>query len=122
MKIITKTQGGTACAIARGGEAEIHTVRDALDLIAAVHYENGCERVALGKELLDEAFFDLSSGFAGEILQKFVQYQMKLAVVGDFSRYTSKALRDFIYESNQGTHIFFAATEEEAVERLCAVR
>lgn len=122
MNIITKTHDGIPCAMARGSEAELHTVRDALDLIAAVHYENGCERVALGKELLDETFFDLSSGFAGEILQKFVQYQMKLAVVGDFSRYTSKALKDFIYESNQGTHIFFAATEEEAMERLCAAR
>lgn len=120
MKITTTTHNGRPCAIARGGAAEIHSVQDALDLIAAVHYENGCERLALGEALLDEAFFDLASGLAGAILQKFVQYQTKLAIVGDFSRYTSKALRDFIYESNQGTHVFFAATEEEAIERLCA--
>jgi hypothetical protein len=120
MNITTKTHNGKPCAIARGEAAEIHTVQDALDLIAAAHYENGCERLALGKELLDEAFFELRSGLAGAMLQKFVQYQMKLAIVGDFSRYDSKALKDFIYESNQGTHVFFAASEEEALARLCA--
>jgi hypothetical protein len=55
---------------------------------------------------------------AGEILQKFVNYRVKAAVYGDYSRYTSKPLRDFIYESNQGRHFFFAASREEALERL----
>ena len=43
---------------------------------------------------------------------------MKLAIVGDFSGYTSKPLRDFIYESNNGSHVFFVATVEEALEKL----
>ncbi len=42
----------------------------------------------------------------GEILQKFVTYKAKLAIAGDFSVYTSKSLKDFIYESNNGNHIF----------------
>ncbi len=37
---------------------------------------------------------------------------------GDFSRYTSKPLRDFIYESNNGSHIFFVSTEDDAIEKL----
>jgi len=42
-------------------------------------------------------------------------YYIKFAVYGDFSKYTGKPLRDFIYESNQGRDIFFVPTEEDAV-------
>ena len=34
---------------------------------------------------------------------------MKLAIIGDFSGYTSKPLRDFIYESNNGNQVFFVS-------------
>lgn len=57
---------------------------------------------------------------AGDILQKFVNYGIKLAIFGDFSRYTSKPLKDFIYECNQGQDVFFAKDETEAVEMLNA--
>ncbi|WP_082398712.1 DUF4180 domain-containing protein [Merdimmobilis hominis] len=60
----------------------------------------------------------LSSGLAGEILEKFVQYQVKLAIVGDFSQYTSKPLQDFSRESNQGNTVFSVASEKETVKRL----
>lgn len=43
---------------------------------------------------------------------------MKVAIVGDFSTYTNKSLRDFIYESNQGQNVFFFADERQAIERL----
>ena len=55
---------------------------------------------------------------AGEILQKFINYRVKAAIYGDYSRYTSKPLRDFIYESNRGKDFFFVSSEEEAVRRL----
>jgi hypothetical protein len=51
-------------------------------------------------------------------LQKFVNYGVKLAIVGDFTKYKSRALADFIRESNQGRHFFFAGTRAEALERL----
>ena len=38
--------------------------------------------------------------------------------VGDFSGYTSKPLKDFIYESNKGRDIFFVSSEEDAIEKL----
>ncbi|MBQ9463535.1 MAG: DUF4180 domain-containing protein, partial [Bacteroidales bacterium] len=40
------------------------------------------------------------------------------AVFGDFSQYTSKPLRDFIYESNKGCHFGFLDSENDAVEWL----
>lgn len=99
----------------------ITDAQSALDLMAAIRYENGYDRLAIPKSAVTEDFFTLSNGIAGEILQKFVNYRIKLAIIGDYSGYTSKALRDFIYECNNGSHIFFAASEEEAVAKLSGV-
>lgn len=44
------------------------------------------------------------------------------AICGDYSRYTSKPLRDFIYESNNGKDFFFTASKKEDVERLAQAR
>ena len=109
---------GTDIAVVSGDQAEITTSRAALDLVMTVQYEAGAKRVAFDKRVLGEDFFILSTGLAGEILQKFINYHVKAAVFGDCSRYTSKPLKDFIYESNNGKDIFFTASKEEAAERL----
>ncbi|PHD99048.1 hypothetical protein COF43_15045 [Bacillus toyonensis] len=70
------------------------------------------------KSLISEDFFDLKTGLAGDILQKFINYKVKIAIVGDFSMYTSKSLKDFIYECNKGNNIFYLATEQQAIEKL----
>lgn len=119
---ITRVDAGGGIAVVRGGEAGgeavISDVQSALDMIATVSYETGCNRIMLEKALLDERFFDLKTRLAGEILQKFVNYHVKAAIVGDFSGYTSKSLRDFIYECNHGTDVFFLPTEQEAIAKL----
>lgn len=109
---------GVDLAVVSGDQAEMTTPQAALDLAMTVRYEAGAGRIAIDKRVLGEDFFILSTGVAGEILQKFVNYRVKAAVYGDYSRYTSKPLRDFIYESNQGRHFFFVASREEALERL----
>ena len=113
---------GTDIAAVSGDAAEITTPQAALDLAMTVKYQSGAERIVLDKRVLGEDFFVLSTGVAGEILQKFVNYRVKAAIYGDFSRYTSKPLRDFLYESNNGTDFFFTATKEEAIERLTKAR
>ncbi|MCI9368704.1 MAG: DUF4180 domain-containing protein [Oscillospiraceae bacterium] len=90
----------------------------AMDLLATARYETGCSAMVLRKEQIDESFFRLSTGLAGEVLQKFVNYQMKLAIVGDFSAYTSKPLQDFIRESNEGRQICFQPDEASALSWL----
>ncbi|HWS43340.1 MAG TPA: DUF4180 domain-containing protein [Pseudoflavonifractor sp.] len=92
--------------------------QSALDLIATVYYETGCTAMVLPKAALSEDFFRLSTGLAGEVLQKFTNYHMRLAVIGDFSGYTSENLKDFLYESNKGGAVLFLADEEDAVARL----
>lgn len=107
-------------AVLRTWETPVCRSGDAMDLIASARYETGCEALILPKESLGEDFFRLSTGLAGEVLQKFVNYQMKVAIVGDFSGYTSKPLQDFIRESNRGKTVFFPTTEAEALQRLSA--
>lgn len=113
---------GAEIAVVSGEAAEVTTPQAALDLAMTVKYETGGSRLAIDKRVLGEDFFTLSTGVAGEILQKFINYHVKAAVYGDYSRYTSKPLRDFIYESNNGTDIFFTPSKEEAVERLAQAR
>ena len=103
--------------IARVSEQKIDCLADALDLMATVYF-NGCDRMTIFKDAFTSDFFDLRTGLLGEILQKFSTYGMRLAIVGDFGNIQSKALRDFIRESNKGNQVFFVATEEEAVAAL----
>lgn len=122
MKIKKVEAAGGNIAILSGTEVLIIDVQSALDLIATVHYEADSNRIILNKSLINESFFDLKTRLAGEILQKFINYRVKVAIVGDFSVYTSKSLKDFIYESNNGNDIFFLPTEEQAIEKLSQVK
>lgn len=105
-------------AVVSEGENEICDEQSAMELALQVKYETGAERIALEKSVLCEDFFILSTGLAGAVLQKFINYRLKAAVYGDFSHYTSKPLKDFIYESNKGRDFFFTATCAEAIEKL----
>ena len=89
----------------------ITTVQDALDLIGATY--DGADR-------LDDTFFVLSTGFAGEVMQKFVNYHVRLVVLGDISRHleASSALRSLVVESNRGSHIWFLADTDALAARL----
>ncbi|WP_372631201.1 DUF4180 domain-containing protein [Cohnella sp.] len=118
MNIRVDKRGNSEVAVVESGEVLISEMQEALDLMATVQYETGCFKMLLRKEILSEAFFDLSTRLAGEILQKFTNYGVKLAIVGDFSGYESKSLRDFIYESNHGKQFFFLSDEDAALEAL----
>lgn len=109
---------GIDLAVISSDEKLIVDTRSALDLMMTVKYETGAARLVIDKRAVAEDFFILSTGIAGEILQKFINYQVKAAFYGDYSGYTSKPLRDFIYESNKGKDFFFVATKEEAIRRL----
>lgn len=109
---------GIDLAVISGDEKLIVDTRSALDLMMTVKYETGAARLVIDKRAVSEEFFILSTGIAGEILQKFINYQAKAAFYGDYSTYTSKPLRDFIYESNKGKDFFFVPTKEEAIRKL----
>jgi len=111
---------GTDIAVVSSDEKLIVDAQTALDLAMTVKYESGAEKIVIDKNLICGDFFILSTGLAGEILQKFMNYHVKVAVYGDYSHYTSKPLKDFIYESNNGKDFFFVATQDEALQKLAA--
>ena len=114
-----KIDCGNGIAVSISSDNMIITdVDSALDLLMSAKYEAGTKYIIINKKNIIEDFFILSSGFAGEILQKFVNYGGKIAIYGDFSHYTSKPLKDFIYESNKGKDVFFVATKEEAIQKI----
>jgi len=96
---------------------EINTAQDALDILANCAYQDA-RRIVMYQENISDSFFDLKTTLAGDILQKFSNYNVKLAIVGDFSKYSSNSLRDFIYESNKAGRISFVATKEDAIGAL----
>jgi hypothetical protein len=122
MNISTTVKNNVSIALVQSDEILIKDAQTALDMLATVRYETGCNGIVLWKASIAEEFFKLSTGLAGEVLQKFINYHMKLAIVGDFSGYTSKPLKDFIYESNHGKDVFFVATREEAIEKLVTLK
>lgn len=105
-------------AVVSSDKLLITDVQSALDLIMTVTYETGCTNIAVNKEAIVNDFFVLSTCLAGEILQKFINYGVRLAIYGDFSEYTSKPLKDFMYESNNGKDIYFQPTVSLAVDKL----
>lgn len=100
---------------------KVATEQDALDLIGASFL--GADVVAVPASRLDASFFSLGTRFAGEIMQKFVNYRLRLAVVGDISEHLreSSALRALVRESNSGGHVWFVPDLEALDERLRAV-
>ena len=108
-------------AIVSSDNKVITDVDSALDLLMSANYEAGTKHIVVDKKLITEDFFILSSGLAGEFLQKYINYGGKIAIYGDFSHYTSKPLKDFIFESNKGKDVFFVATKEEAVQKLTEI-
>ncbi len=121
MKFKKAAANGRAVAVVESTVPIITDVQSALDVMMTAKYETGASCLAVEKSALAEGFFILSTGLAGEILQKFVNYGVRCAVYGDLSGYTSKPLRDFVRESNRrGREVCFAADLEEALERLGA--
>jgi hypothetical protein len=95
----------------------ISQAQDILDIFGNLMFED-CDRLIIHERSLHTDFFDLKTRLAGDILQKFSNYRVKLAIVGDFAKYNSKSLQDFITESNKSNTVFFTDTIENAIQKL----
>jgi hypothetical protein len=90
-----------------------------LEMIAAARGQRA-EWIAVPIERLGEAFFQLRSGVAGEVLQKFATYHLHVAIVGDISALSraGNALHDFVIECNRGSSVCFVRNLEDLKRRL----
>lgn len=98
---------------------QIRTGLDAVELIAAAS-SHTAELIVIPVDRLSDSFFRLKTRTAGEILQKFMTYHLRVAITGDISTHSreSAALRDFVCERNRGSHIWFVTNIDEFKERL----
>jgi hypothetical protein len=100
-KIINLEPGQTSYLVS--DQILISTPQDLLDILGELDFQN----LVLHDYNFPPEFFDLSTRLLGDVLQKLTNYRVKLAIIGDFSRYTSQVLPDFIRESNRhGEYIF----------------
>lgn len=93
--------------------------QDALDLIGEA-WGSSASTIVVPATRFDPAFFDLRSGLLGEVTQKFVNYRIRLVVLGDVSGHVAKsdAFRDYVRETNAGDQVWFVADEAELAARL----
>lgn len=70
--------GSEIIAIVSSDVPIITNVDSALDLLLSAKYEAGTKWIVVDKKFIVEDFFILSSGLAGEILQKYINYSSDL--------------------------------------------
>ena len=107
-----------------GPGSAIGSDRDASDLVSAA-LSDDAEAVAVTVERLDKAFFDLSTGIAGTLAQKCVQYRLFFAVIGDVSKYEeeSDSFAGLVLEARRGRgQLAFVADLDELWSRLATMR
>ncbi|MGG5207907.1 DUF4180 domain-containing protein [Chryseobacterium sp. MIQD13] len=117
MEIISHLVNNIKIAEITSDEIIIRSAQDGLDLLGNAYYQ-GFDKVIVYEKNLTPEFFDLKTKIAGDILQKFSNYRVSLAIIGSFEKYESKSIKDFIFESNKTKHINFVNTLENALERL----
>ena len=93
--------------------------RDVTDLFGEL-WEHKPDVVVVPADRLTADFFELRTRVAGEIMQKFANYRLRLVVLGDISDRVaaSTSLAALVRESNQGKHIWFLPTLDDLTERL----
>jgi hypothetical protein len=88
--------------------------------VIAACFEHGARALLLYSENLSERFFDLSSGEAGEILQKLRNYHIRLAVVGSPDLRLSSRFGELLADEHRGSHFRLLNTRAAAQEWLSA--
>jgi len=106
---------GRSALVCSAEGALLRGTQAAVDLISEAR-SSGAQPV----ERLDPEFFQLRTGVAGEFLQKFVTYEVAIVILGDTSALApeSKALGDFIRESNDHDAIWFFRSMEDLKARI----
>ena len=102
MKIVVHTSGISEVLTEK---VVVASGQDALDLIMDPEIFWPAQ-IALPRAAFDPKFFDLKTGLAGDVMQKFINYKAKLIVIGDFSD-LSENFQALIRESNRGGQIVF---------------
>ncbi|MES2810086.1 MAG: DUF4180 domain-containing protein [Bacteroidota bacterium] len=114
MQIITHQKNGIQIAEVLSDTILINTADEGGQLLNDLYYQ-GFDAIIIKATQLAASFFELKTGLAGDVLQKFSNRRVRLAIIGDFNNVESKSLRDFIFESNKGNLVTFAPSVTEVL-------
>lgn len=109
---------GLDIAIVNADEVFIKNEDTANQLFVTIRMQGGTNLIAINQEAFPTKFWDPATGFPGRVLDRLIQNEMKMAVVGDFNAYADGPFLDFMAEANNGFHLFFVADEDTAFRRL----
>lgn len=114
-RIVVSDVGGAK--VAELVDGVVASERDATEVLGNASYL-GADNVLLTMDQLAPEFRDLSTGLAGAVVQKFVNYGMRLIVVVPDPDAGSESWRAYVRESNRGRHLWFVAGRDEALARI----
>lgn len=80
--------------------------------------ESGARALLLDRDALPPAFFDLSSGVAGDLVHRLTLYEIRMAAVVPDVASHSGPFQAFAREANRGTQFRFFPTRGEAAAWL----
>ena len=117
MKIKNHLVNNTRIAEVNSEDFIILSVEDAVDLLGNLYYSD-YDSIIIHEKNIGSAFFNLKTGMAGAILQKFANFRVRLIVIGHFEKYESQHLKQLILECNKGKQVNFVGSIAEALNRL----
>jgi hypothetical protein len=97
--------------VASDAGISIRSFRDISDALGACI---GAEGLILTEADVAPAFFDLRSGLAGELFQKFTNYRLRLTIVLPDPKAYGERFSELAYEHRSDNMIRFVASEDEA--------
>lgn len=111
--------GGLRVLVVDAEGTELARERDATDLLPLA-WEARAALVAVPAARMSPDFWRLPTGLLGAVVQKFVNYGVRLAFVGDLSAElaASRALTDYVREANRGKTTWFVDDLAELEARL----
>lgn len=111
--------GGTRIILFERSGPLLAAPGDANDFIGEA-WSVSAELLAIPVERLGTDVLNLRTRVGGEIFQKFANYRLRCAIIGDIDAALagSNALRDFVRETNEGPALWFVADIDQLRARL----
>jgi hypothetical protein len=97
--------------IASESGISIRSIKDITDVIAACI---GAEGLILAEDDLPPDFFELRTGLAGELFQKFMNYRVRVAIVLSSPEAYGKRFGELAYEHSSHAMIRFVRSMDDA--------
>jgi PadR family transcriptional regulator, regulatory protein AphA len=117
MNVKINTKDGIVFCEMIAGDSIIRSDGDVTDLLA-ICFDANTNRFLIHADNLTNDFFDLKTKNAGLILQKFVNYNCRLALLIPGEKLQHPRMKEFVLEANQGDSFHFFEERESALAWL----